>query len=535
VKKVITIEATKQFDDHGVRKNKLRVAAYCRVSTSNLEQISSYQAQKEHYTATITSNPEWELVDIYADEGISGTSKDKRGNFLRLISDCEMMKIDLIITKSISRFARNTTDCIETVRKLKALGIAVQFEKENINTMSAESELILTILSSIAAEESKSISQNLKWSHQKRAQEGKPMRMSGKMLGYEYNENKELVIVPEEAENVRFIFESYINGKSHGMIAADLIENGIKPVRGGARWNIATVKNIIVNEKYVGDYLVGKHYTTEDGSFKRRRNYGEAPQYYIRDHHTGIVSRELFEKAQSVLEQRRKQYGVDMNDISKYNNRYVFSNKAFCGECGCRLTRKITGTNQYKKHVSWYCAHYKDGTDCKTTGIVEEMVHSAFIKLFNTLYCNYEQILVPFSRDIKKLLSLTHENSALDALENRFKELIEEERLLIQLELKGLIDYKMFLEQDEKLVKELEQNRQKFNEVSNQILNSNNSVSATKQLIEILQEKGEIIDSFDDELFDRVVERFIFYKRSTIGFVLYNGHEFKIKVFKGER
>lgn len=535
MKKVITIEATKQFDDNGVRKNKLRVAAYCRVSTSSLEQISSYQAQKEHYTKTITSNPEWELVDIYADEGISGTSKDKRNEFLRLISDCEQMKIDLVITKSISRFARNTTDCIESVRKLKALGIAVHFEKENINTMSAESELILTILSSIAAEESKSISQNLKWSYQKRAQEGNPIRLGSKILGYEYNDKKELVIVPEEAKIIQFIFDSYINGKSHGMIASELMEKGIKTVTGKSKWTISTVKTIITNEKYIGDFLIGKHYTTEDGSFKRKKNYGEAPKYYIKDHHPAIISRELFEKAQSVLEQRRKQYGIDMNDTSKYNNRYVFSNKAFCGECGCRLTRVKTGDNRYKKCVTWYCAHYKDGVECKTTGIVEEKIHSAFIKLFNTLYCNIEKILIPFARDTKKLLSLTHENSVLAALEGRINELIEEERLLLQLEAKGYIDNIMFMEQDAGIVRELEITRQKFNSINSQILGSNNSVSATEQLIETLRSKGGIIDSFDDELFEFVVDKLIYYKRSTIGFVLYNGLEFKITVFREER
>ena len=171
----------------------------------------------------------------------------------------------------------------------------------------------------------------------------------------------------------------------------------------------------------------------------------------------------------------------------------------------------------------------------RTTGIVEEKIHSAFIKLFNTLYCNYENILVLFSRDSKKLLSLTHENAALESLENRIKELIEEERLLIQLEARGLIDYRMFLEQDEKLVKELERERQAYNSMSDQIINCNNSVSATDQLIEILHEKNGIIDSFDDELFDQIVKRLIYYKRSTIGFVLYNGLEFKIKVFKEER
>jgi len=365
MKKVTTIEATKKFDENGIRKNKLRVAAYCRVSTSNFEQLSSYEAQKEYYLKAITSNPEWDFVDIYADEGISATSKDKRNDFLRLISDCEMMKIDLIITKSISRFARNTTDCIETVRRLKALGVAVQFEKENINTMSAESELVLTILSSIAEEESKSISQNLKWSHQKRAQEGNPMRLGCRLLGYEYNDKKELTIVSEEAKTIRFIFDSYVNGKSHGVIASELMEKEIKTAAGKSKWTICAVKSIITNEKYVGDFLVGKHYTTEDGSFKRKKNYGEAPKYYIKDHHPAIVSRELFDKAQGVLAQRRKQYGIDMNDTSKYKNRYVFSNKAFCGECGCRLTRVRTGDNRYKQHVTWCCAHYKDGVECE--------------------------------------------------------------------------------------------------------------------------------------------------------------------------
>lgn len=535
MKKVITIEAVKQTGNIDAGLYKTRVAAYCRVSTSNLEQLNSYQAQKEHYTKVITSNPEWELVDIYADEGISGTSKEKRSDFQRLISDCEQLKIDLVITKSISRFARNTTDCIEAVRKLKTLGIAVHFEKENINTMSAESELILTILSSIAAEESKSISQNIKWSHQKRAREGKPMRMSAKMLGYEYNDKKELVIVHEEAKIVRFIFDSYVNGKSHGIIAKELMEKGILTAAGKSKWTVCAVKNIITNEKYVGDFLIGKHYTTEDGSFKRKKNYGEAPKYFVKDHHPAIVSRELFDKAQTVLLQRRKQYGVEANDIDKYNNRYVFSNKAFCGECGCRLTRKISGANNYKKHILWYCAHYKEDVECKTTGIVEEKVHAAFIKLFNTLYCNYESILIPFARDTKKLISLTHENSALSALAARINELMEEERLLLQLEAKGYIDNKMFQEQDAAIVRELESTRQQYNNVNKQILSSNNFVNATEELIEILREKSGIIDSFDEELFSRVVDRFIYYKRSTVGFVLYNGLEFNITVFREER
>ena len=195
----------------------------------------------------------------------------------------------------------------------------------------------------------------------------------------------------------------------------------------------------------------------------------------------------------------------------------------------------MTGDNRYKRYVTWQCAHYKDGVECETTGIVEEKVHAAFIKLFNTLYCNYEQILTPFARDTKKLLSLSHENSALTALENRIKELMEEERLLLQLEAKGFIDNQMFMTQDEAIINELEITRQKYNAMTNQILSTNNSVSSTEQLIALLREKDGIIDSFDEELFDRMVEKFIYYKRSTIGFVLYNGLEFKIKVFREER
>lgn len=536
MKKVITIEASKPVDDKGEIRTKLRVAAYCRVSTSTLEQLNSYRAQKDFYENMIRSNPEWEFVDVYADEGITGTSTKKRNDFQRLMSDCERMEIDLVITKSISRFARNTTDCIRAVRKLKSLGIAVEFEKEKINTLSAESELILTILSSIAEEESKSISQNIKWANQKRAMEGKPAIFCNKLYGYKRDYRNGIEIIPEEAEIVRYIFNSYVNGKSHGTIAKELMESGVKTANGRSKWAISTVKLIITNEKYVGDMLVGKQYVTEDGTYKRKRNYGQAPQYYITDHHPAIVSRDLFEKAQAVIAQRRKQFGIDMNNLDKYNNRYIFSHRAFCGECGCRLTRVIIGNNRYKRCVTWRCAHYKDYMECSTTsGIVEEKIFAGFIKLFNTLYCNYEEVLIPFLKDTRKLLSLTHKNAAIEALEKRIHELMEEERLLFQLEVQGIIGHDMVKEQDSKIVAELEQARQKFSVIHTQIVTSNKAISATEELIELFKKTDNIIDSFDEGLFDRTVEKLIYYKRSTVGFVLHNGLEIKINLFKEER
>ena len=258
-------------------KPKLRVAAYCRVSTDSDEQLVSLQAQKTHYETYIKANPEWQYAGIYYDEGVSGTKKENRTELLRMISNCESRKIDLIITKSISRFARNTTDCLEMVRKLVDLGVYIYFEKENINTQSMESELMLSILSGLAESESISISENSKWAIQRRFQNG-TFKISYPPYGYE-NIDGQIVINHKQAEVIKFIFTESLLGKSAQKIADDLNYKGT-PSKKGGRWTAVTIRGILCNEKYTGDVILQKTYT--DSSYNKHINYGEKNMYLIR-------------------------------------------------------------------------------------------------------------------------------------------------------------------------------------------------------------------------------------------------------------
>lgn len=315
---------------------KICVAAYCRVSTASDEQLISLDAQKTHYEKYIKANDEWEFVGLYYDEGVTGTKKEVRDGLLSLIADCEKGMIDLVITKSISRFCRNTTDCLELVRKLLDLNVYINFEKENLNTGSMESELMLSILSSLAESESVSISENEKWSIKKRFQNGTYI-ISYPPYGYE-NINGEMVIVPEQAEVVKQIFADTLEGKSTHAIAKGLNERGISSKK-GSKWTPGTVNAIIRNEKFTGDVIFQKTYT--DSSFNRHINYGEHDQYLCENHHEPIVSYEIFDKANDIMNQRSKEKGNGENTW-RYQNRYGFSGKIICGEC--------RGTFKRRKH-----------------------------------------------------------------------------------------------------------------------------------------------------------------------------------------
>ena len=294
--KVTTIPPRKQRN-HAVTSQetrKIRVAAYCRVSTDTEEQATSYQAQIAHYEEVIHRNPEWVFAGIYADDGISATSTKHREQFHQMIQDCMDGKIDMLITKSISRFARNTVDCLNYIRQLKAQNIPIYFEKESINTMDAKGEVLITIMASLAQQESESLSQNVKLGMQYRFQQGIPMINTTCFLGYDKDKNGNLVINPKEAEIVRRIFREYLNGSSCQAICKGLERNGIKTSRGNKRWHDTTVRKILENEKYMGDLLLQKTYTIDFLSKKRVKNNGDMPQYYVESNHEPIVSRETF-------------------------------------------------------------------------------------------------------------------------------------------------------------------------------------------------------------------------------------------------
>lgn len=332
---VMLIPARRQVENNARKqeeeKPKLQVAAYCRVSTDSDEQATSYEAQVEHYTEYIQKNPDWEFAGIYADDGISGTNTKKREEFNRMIDDCKAGNIDMIITKSISRFARNTLDCLKYIRQLKDMNIPVLFEKESINTMDAKGEVLITIMASLTQQESQSLSQNVKMGLQYRYQQGKVQINHNRFLGYTKDANGNLVIDPEQAETVKRIYREYLEGLSMDKIAAGLKRDGILTGAGGKKWHTSTINKILRNKKYIGDALLQKTYTTDFLNKTRVKNNGLVPQYYVEGNHEAIIPKEIYLQVQEELfrlRELRQQTTVDtaardeqikrINDLQDY-------------------------------------------------------------------------------------------------------------------------------------------------------------------------------------------------------------------------
>ncbi len=360
-KNVSIIPSQKEYSKEVHPEQKiLRVAAYCRVSTLLEQQESSFEAQKSYYTEMISANPNWKMAGIYADDGISGTDMRKRDEFNRLLQDCENGKIDLVLTKSISRFARNTADLLNAVRLLRTKKIAVYFEKEHINTLDDTGEMLVTILASQAQEESRNLSENTRWGIARRFENGTPMVNHNRFMGYTKNEDGELVIVPEEAEVVRLIFRLHLEGMSISGICRHLENEGILTVTGRKKWNEGTVNKMLSNEKYMGDALLQKTYTADFLTKKRLKNNGEVRQYYIKNDHDAIIPQELYYAVQLEKKRRAERHKPTVTKRAKekkkgYSSKYILSNLLACGECG-QPYRRLTWTRNGEKRIVWRCA-----------------------------------------------------------------------------------------------------------------------------------------------------------------------------------
>ena len=383
-------------------KPKLRVAAYCRVSTGMPGQETSITGQRQHYETFIRSNSEWEYTGIYWEADVSGTNKEKRPELQRLIADCEAGKVQMVITKSISRFSRNTTDCIEMVRRLKAIGVNVLFEKEGIDTGKTDSELFLTIYSTFAESESRSISENSVWSTRKRF-ETDTYRHSIAPYGYD----QQFSINPEKAQIVREIFNAVLSGKGTPMIARELnqrnVKTGTKRNDGTpGKWNANMINGMIKNVAYIGDVLRQKTYHED---FKVKINYGERKQYYSEGHHVGIIDKETFALANEALRQRGKEKGNIPRENKQlrdnpHQNRYVFSGMLKCGECGGKLIR-VTQSTRSGKLYHWSChEHLNHTNDCGLKRIAEEDIKTAFVNMLNKLCFAKDLILEAYEREI---------------------------------------------------------------------------------------------------------------------------------------
>ena len=364
------------------------MAAYCRVSTDNEDQLHSFEAQVNYYTKYIEEHEQYQLADIYADEGISGTNVRKRQEFKRMIDDCRNGKVDIVITKSISRFARNTQDCLTYMRELKNLGIPIIFEKENINSMESTGELLFTILSSLAQDESRNISENCKWGIRTKFKNGELHLNTYKFLGYDKDENGKLIINEEQAKTVRRIYEEFLGGKNPQDIAEEFEEEGVPGCLGQTKWYASTVLGILQNEKHKGDALLQKTYTADFMTKKQVKNNGEITQVYVEDDHEGIIDKETWEAVQEELS-RRDKFMADHN-LKMYtygSNPNPFTCRVFCNECGCGYNRhswKSRGVAQ------WQCKGHriKGRLVCKNEFVDEGDLEKGFVKAFNKLIIN---------------------------------------------------------------------------------------------------------------------------------------------------
>lgn len=489
---------------------KLRVAGYARVSSDSKDQLNSFAVQVRYYTNLIEENPSWEMVDIYADEGISGVSTEKRDDFNRMINDCRDGKIDRIVTKSTSRFSRNTLDSIATVRELKAIGVTVYFEKEGIDTAKLSGENLLTLYSLFAQEESVSISKNVKKGIRMRMQKGTFMPSSAP-FGYRMV-NKQFEIYEPEAELIRRIFAEYLMGNGFLEICKTLNAEGIPSRTGKTIWKKDAISSIIRNERYVGDLLLQKTFSQDVIPYKSQVNKGELPQYYIRDNHEPIVSRIQFELANILLNQRVAAVNLEYGE-------YPLGRKITCGECGCHFRRKVTNHKAY-----WVCRlHDTDKNDCSAERIREEKITLAFIHMYNKLRKNHHQILEPIVATLYKVQEQQQrENLELQNINKRIATLTEQNHAMSGLLSRGILDSALFISKTDELKKELKDAKDLKMRLLGK-LRKDTTLEETENLIETLDELPESITEMNTDVLNEVVEKILAKDNQTIAFRLKNG------------
>ena len=504
----ITVIPAKNHADEVVR-----TAAYARVSSSSEDQLNSFAAQIRYYTELLRNSTDAVFVDMYADEGISGTLTVKRTEFQRLMSDCRKGKIDRILVKSISRFARNTKDSLEAVRELKTLGISVYFEKENIDTAEVSSEMMLAIYSQFAQEESMSISKNCRLGVKKRMMDG-TYKTASTPFGYDYVDGK-LQINPKKAKIVKQIFTWYVSGIGMNEIATRL--NKLKVRK--EIWRRSTIHCILTNEKYIGDTLLQKTFSTDTLPFKGVINCGEKEQYYVSETHEPIIEKSVFDNAQKVLAERDKSDG-------KIIGHSPFHSKIICGNCGSTFRRK-----DRKTYVCWVCRkHDGSAENCAVRQIREEKFRTAFVRLWNKLQAHYKAILAPMLRQLEILSEREKSGSTqLAELRKEIAEIKQQTYLLTMLNSQGTLDGAYFTVRTQKLDRKLLTAQKQLH--ANLDDKDGERLDELRKLIGIF-ERDEPIDEFDEIKFGLIVEKITVLSESEIRFDLIGGIGFTEQIMR---
>lgn len=513
-----------------ITAKRLRVAAYCRVSTDDEEQLNSYKTQVEYYTAYIKSKPEWEYVDTYADEGITGTSARKRKEFQRLIKDALDGKIDLILVKSVSRFARNTVDALSTVRDLRERGVKIFFEKENIDSLDPKCDMILSIYSSLAEEESRSISTNIRWAHDKRVERGEVVFNFKNLYGYTQDEEKTVGIIEHEAEVVREVYHKYIIGYSIAELCRELTTREIQSPY-GKRWHFSTVEKMLQNEKYCGDVILRKTYQRDFLAERRVKNTGQAPQRYVENNHPGIIDRATWNAVQAEIERRGNIRTSEGTGKGRYDMRYVFSGIIECGDCGSTFRRHSHLRRDGKVDRVWTCKeHIRGNKYCKQLSVKEEILEQAFVRTFNALLADkkhalriVEECVVEAMLEAGDGTGAAEEIAAVDAeIERLQAQMIDLSKQRARRE----IDAEIYNQRTQAVKESLDALFEKRDDLADAQSTGALSIARRKMIAEILQ--GEQVQTeFDKDVFSKLIEAVQVYSRDEIIFTFRDGTEVK--------
>ena len=492
------------------QNHKLRCAAYCRVSSNSEDQINSFMAQTRYYEKAFENSETEQLVDIYADEGITGTREDKRDEFQRMLNDCRKGKIDRIYTKSISRFARNTRDCLKNVRELKSLGITIFFEKENIDTANMTDEMMITIMGGLAQEESMSISKNLQWSIQKRMENG---TFNPASLPYGYMRRKQdIVTIENETKIVRNIFTQYINGIGMETIAKELNKKHIDKGSKGFIWCKNTIRYILMNEKYTGRSVFRKFYTTDNFPFKQKENKGEFDQYLVQETMPVIISEDIFEKAQHLISIRKS---MGCRETAKY----PLSGKIKCGKCGSSFRRK-----KINNTVCWTCSkHNINAADCELKAIPQDLIYSIFIGLCNKLFCNYKTILKPLQTSLQdlKLKEFTGKTQVMD-IHKEIAKFREQTHILARLKTKGFLDEAKYIEQTTELTAKINKLQAELKKLT-RFDDEDETLDQIDMLIDFFEKRDSPMTEFEETAFESMVEKIVVKSQNELEFHLIGG------------
>ena len=511
--KVIIIPAKQEMAENRTIKRQLRVAAYCRVSTDDEEQLTSYEAQQTYYTDKIMTNPDWTMAGIYADEGITGTKATKRPEFLKMIRKCKQKKIDLILVKSISRFARNTVDCLNYIRTLKSLGIAVIFEKENINTLNEDSEMLTTIMGAFAQAESESISQNVKWGVRQAMKEGRVSIRYKNLYAYDEGEDGQPKIIESEAAVIRRINDEFLSGRSLPMIKDGLEADKILTPKGGNVWAVSAIRNLLKNEKYCGDVLMQKTFKTDPISGKTKRNTGQLPMYLIQDHHPAIISRDTYNAVQAEFARRTsgKAPSTKLAPTGQacYSAKYALTGIVICGECGNQYRRCVWNKRGQKRPV-WRCSSRIDygSKYChKSPTIYEVPLKAAILDAIN-LVMSDKKVLIQQIEDAMRMELIPFPGGTMSAgdIERKIKELEAEFQALFEEAQKEPGGYMKYTEEFQRITNDISELKNKKSLLMEKQQSDSAANKRIQDAVRLLNNSSAEVTEWDEGMIRQLVD-----------------------------